>query len=196
MLMTPRARQAQLLVKPIGDQLVVYDQARYRLHLLNQTVALVWRHCNGQRTVAELAALVSRELDVAADEDVVWLALEELQSAQLLEEPVAPPRLANVSRREFFHRAAGIAGGVLLPAITSLASSGSPAYAQETTTTTTTPAPTTTTTTTPAPKKPHKVTICHKGRTIEVDEHAVQAHLRHGDTLGPCRPSGRRRGRK
>ena len=31
-----------------------------------------------------------------------------------------------------------------------------------------------------------KVTICHKGREIHVAESAVQAHLNHGDTLGPC----------
>ena len=31
-----------------------------------------------------------------------------------------------------------------------------------------------------------KVTICHKGKTIKVSKHAVRAHLRHGDTLGPC----------
>ena len=31
-----------------------------------------------------------------------------------------------------------------------------------------------------------KITICHKGQTLEVPENAVQAHLNHGDTLGPC----------
>lgn len=31
-----------------------------------------------------------------------------------------------------------------------------------------------------------KVTICHKGHTLEVAEPAVQAHLNHGDTVGPC----------
>jgi hypothetical protein len=31
-----------------------------------------------------------------------------------------------------------------------------------------------------------KVTICHKGREIHVAESAVQAHLKHGDTVGPC----------
>jgi len=31
-----------------------------------------------------------------------------------------------------------------------------------------------------------RVPICHKGRTIEVAEPAVSAHLEHGDTLGPC----------
>lgn len=31
-----------------------------------------------------------------------------------------------------------------------------------------------------------KVTICHKGKTIKVSKHALRAHLRHHDTLGPC----------
>ena len=31
-----------------------------------------------------------------------------------------------------------------------------------------------------------KVTICHKGKTITVSKNAVPAHVRHGDTLGPC----------
>jgi hypothetical protein len=32
----------------------------------------------------------------------------------------------------------------------------------------------------------HRVAICHKGHTIRVAQPAVKAHLRHGDTLGPC----------
>ena len=31
-----------------------------------------------------------------------------------------------------------------------------------------------------------KVVICHKGKTITVDNSAVPAHLAHGDTVGPC----------
>lgn len=40
----------------------------------------------------------------------------------------------------------------------------------------------------PNPGKGHpKVTLCHKGKvTIRVGAPAVKAHLRHGDTLGPC----------
>ena len=37
----------------------------------------------------------------------------------------------------------------------------------------------------------HKVEICHvegsgERHTIEIDEHAVDAHQEHGDTLGAC----------
>lgn len=56
----------------------------------------------------------------------------------------------------------------------------------------TTQAPSTPATTTPATTPPattgasRRVVLCHKGQTIIVDEHAVAAHLAHGDTLGPC----------
>lgn len=36
------------------------------------------------------------------------------------------------------------------------------------------------------PTSGNLVTICHNGSTIQVDESAVDAHLNHGDTLGPC----------
>lgn len=32
----------------------------------------------------------------------------------------------------------------------------------------------------------HKVTLCHNGHEISVDEHAVPAHLAQGDTFGAC----------
>jgi hypothetical protein len=30
------------------------------------------------------------------------------------------------------------------------------------------------------------VILCHKGKTMELPEEASQAHLGHGDRLGPC----------
>jgi len=35
-------------------------------------------------------------------------------------------------------------------------------------------------------RPPPKVAICHEGETISVSASAVNAHLAHGDTLGPC----------
>ncbi len=160
----PRARQAGLLVRSVGDQLAVYDQERRRLHVLNRTTALVWHHCDGRHTIADLAALAGCELGIEADEGLIWLALVRLQEADLLEERVAPPpALASMSRSELLRKVAVVATVGLLPTIMSLFSS-SPASA----------------------KRSRKVQICHKGKTIEVDEHAVPAHLAHGDTLGPC----------
>ncbi len=36
------------------------------------------------------------------------------------------------------------------------------------------------------PNPDHKVKVCHKGHTITIDEHALPAHLKHGDHIGPC----------
>src|SRR5262245_40911347 len=60
--------------------------------------------------------------------------------------------------------------------------SATPALAKQVSHATTTP--TTASTTQPSG---HKVDICHKGRrTLSIDRHAVDAHLAHGDSLGPC----------
>lgn len=36
------------------------------------------------------------------------------------------------------------------------------------------------------PVKDHKHAVCHKGKTIYVDEAAVDAHIRHGDYGRAC----------
>lgn len=36
------------------------------------------------------------------------------------------------------------------------------------------------------PVKDHKQAVCHKGKTIYVDDSAVQAHIRHGDYGRAC----------
>ena len=37
------------------------------------------------------------------------------------------------------------------------------------------------------PGSPHKITICHKGHIrITIDQRALDAHLAHGDSIGPC----------
>jgi hypothetical protein len=37
-----------------------------------------------------------------------------------------------------------------------------------------------------AEKKSEKIFVCHKGSTISVSQNALEAHLKHGDTEGPC----------
>jgi hypothetical protein len=246
--MRPRAQRSGFLVKPVGDQLVVFDQSRQCLHVLSRTTAVVWHHCDGRHTVTELVDIVSGELGAPVDESVITLALAQLDEARLLEERLAPAAGEDrVSRRDLLHMAGALAAGILLPTITSCGvptdpaapagagasfslsdlttttstsvttplntttsttavfttttstTSTTPAFTTTTSTTSTTPlvttttsttsppptttTSTTTTTTTPAPKK---IAMCHQGRTIMVDQEAVEAHLAHGDTLGRC----------
>lgn len=118
--MFPQAREEKLLVQEVGDELVVYDQKRHRAHRLNATAARIWRRCDGRTGVAELAATLE-EAGLPTKEDLVWLALDRLEKADLLREPVVRPEGAReISRRKVLQRL-GLAGlAFLLPAVTSI----------------------------------------------------------------------------
>ena len=122
--MRPLARRDALLLQTVGSQLVVYDRKRRRLHVLNRSAALVWQHCNGQRDLAQLAQIVGRELGTPADDEVIRLALQKLDDAELLIAwQDSAPHADAVSRREMMSRAmGGLAAAVLMPVVTSCGS--------------------------------------------------------------------------
>lgn len=99
--MFPKARREKLTIRDLPDETLVFDHERDKAHCLNCTVALVWRHCDGQTSVAELTRILHETLAVPAEEAVVQLALEQLGSRNLLEQPVVPlAGPARQSRRE------------------------------------------------------------------------------------------------
>lgn len=124
----PQARTAGLVVKAIGDEVMVYDKQRDTAHCLNPTAALVWHQCDGQRTVPEIAQLVETKLAKPVDEQLVWYALGQLNQYELLQERVTlPTELGQMSRREFM-RKVKIAAVIALPLIIS-ATAPTPAHA-------------------------------------------------------------------
>ena len=115
----PRARKADLVVKEMPDELLVYDLKRDKIHVLNQSAAFIWRQCNGRRTVDDVARALAKSLRIPAHEQVVWRALEELGKYHLLEEKIARPEtLPRMSRREMMRL--GVAAAVALPIIVSI----------------------------------------------------------------------------
>jgi len=113
--MTPDARQDDLLVQEVGDETIVYDQRRNHAHRLNRSAALVWRACNGQRTVPELAERLRPEFGAAASEDLVLLALDRLEKGHLLTGPLELPADAGrVTRRAALRKLALVGGMTLL----------------------------------------------------------------------------------
>jgi hypothetical protein len=59
--MYPKAREDGLRVRDVGGQFAVFDEQAERLHILNETVAIVWRHCDGSRSTGELARILASE---------------------------------------------------------------------------------------------------------------------------------------
>jgi hypothetical protein len=113
--MNPRARQENLVVQEVGDETIIYDEQRNHAHRLNRTAGLVWSHCNGQRTIADLVSLLQRETDALVTEDMIWLALDRLETEHLLQEKlVRPEDAARITRRDVLRKAALVGGMTLL----------------------------------------------------------------------------------
>lgn len=118
----PLARTEGLIVQHLPDEVLVYDLDRHKAHCLNQTAALVWQHCDGEKDVAQIARRLSKEFKTEVGEDVVYLALEQLGKDHLLAERVAlPAAMKGVSRRELMRRV-GLATAVALPIVISIMS--------------------------------------------------------------------------
>jgi hypothetical protein len=109
----PKARKDQLTVRDVAEETLVYDLERHKAHCLNPTAAFIWKHCDGDTTIPDLARLLREELNVPQPEMVIRLALEQLSRRHLLEQPIAPPSAAaRLSRRDALKKLA-VAAAVL-----------------------------------------------------------------------------------
>jgi len=116
----PHARKEGLVVEELPDELLVYDLDRNKAHCLNNTAALVWKHCDGGTPTADIALILRDELNTPVDEEVVWFSLGQLSRAHLLQEPIQRPEgKPGLSRRELI-RKAGIAAAVAVPLVTTI----------------------------------------------------------------------------
>jgi len=116
----PEARKKGLVVQELSGEVLVYDRERNKAHCLNPTAALVWNHCDGKASVADIARAIQDEVNAPVDEDVIWLGLDQLSKSHLLQERATlPEEKARLSRREVMKRI-GLAAAVALPVVTSI----------------------------------------------------------------------------
>ena len=121
MKVSPVARTASLIVKEVDGETLVYDQENDTAHCLNDTAARVWKHCDGNKTIGEIATILGGEINANVKDDVIWLALDQLQKIKLLEDaPAKPVFLAGMTRRQMVARL-GIAA-IAIPSIVSIVS--------------------------------------------------------------------------
>ena len=92
----PKAKTERLIVTKIEDETLVYEVSRHAATCLNEFAARVWRQCDGEKSVADIADALGE------DERAVWLALHQLNKSKLLVEEIAlPPAMrTGKTRRE------------------------------------------------------------------------------------------------
>ena len=126
--MKPAARVEHLVIRELPEETLVYDLLNDRAHCLSPVAAHLWRLCDGRRTVRDLAERLRAEGQTAANEDMVWIALDRLGKSRLLRErPVRPGPSPNLARRRVMLRGLKAAG--LLPFVLSIVAP-SPSQAQ------------------------------------------------------------------
>jgi coenzyme PQQ synthesis protein D (PqqD) len=111
----PVADHKRFLTEVLDDELLVYDDQRRLASRLNRTSAIVWQNCDGEHTVAGLVDALRDELGDVADEDLVLIALDQLDDQGLLESGYKRRDLATSrsSRRRFIRRV-GVIGAAAL----------------------------------------------------------------------------------
>lgn len=129
----PLARQNGLVTCEVADELLVYDLFQTKAHHLNSAAALVWRHCDGQTRVPEIARVLNSKHGMTLSNEAVWFALEQLERAQLLvtvgiSTPAAHGRPSasrqspgSVLTRCELIKWAGVAGAMGMPLVSSIA---------------------------------------------------------------------------
>jgi len=114
--MLPLRREKNVLVRELPDELLVYDLERFQAHCLNAVAALVWRACDGNTTIEELTRRVRDTFAATEADQLVLLALRELDQAQLLSAPsTLPTDPARYGRRDLLRKLG--AAAALVPAV-------------------------------------------------------------------------------
>jgi hypothetical protein len=116
----PKAREDGLVVRELPGEVLIYDLERHKAHCLNQTAAAVWRHCDGETSPTEIGYRLAREFSTPVDEDVVWLALEELGTLSLIDGAVVRPT-PGLSRAQVLRRLGVATAAIAVPSVLSIA---------------------------------------------------------------------------
>ncbi len=114
----PIARKEGLVIQETSDEVLVYDLTSNKAHCLNQTAAFVWKSCDGNKSISEITKLLENESGSVIHEDLIWLAIDQLNEKNLLKKEIAT-NFGGRSRREVIKKI-GLAAVVALPLVVSL----------------------------------------------------------------------------
>lgn len=95
----PLARTSDLTMSEVEDHLLVYDQIRNHIHDLNATSSVVWRLCDGRRTLAAIQRDASQKLEQSLELQMVRETLTMLEDKHLLEYPLDASVRVKLTRR-------------------------------------------------------------------------------------------------
>lgn len=116
----PKTRNENIVVQEMEKEILIYDLKENKAFCLNETAALIYQFCDGERTVSEITQTLNKTLKQSVSEGLVWLALDNFKKDNLLEENEQFQIDFNgLSRRQVIKKA-GLASMTALPIVASL----------------------------------------------------------------------------
>jgi len=116
----PVTRKNDIVVQEIKGETLIYDLKSNKAFCLNETSAIVWQLCDGNRSISDISDDMSVRLKTLVSGDFVALALDQFDKDDLLAGAgEKSDKFGGVSRREVI-RKVGFASVVALPMVSSL----------------------------------------------------------------------------
>lgn len=114
----PTARNSGLVVQEVPNEILVFDLENNKAHCLNDTAAMVWKSCDGKTSVPEIAKYLEIQTGKGVNDDLVWLAIDQLSENNLLEMTASSP-FKGQTRRDVIKKI-GLASVIAIPVVASL----------------------------------------------------------------------------
>lgn len=116
----PSARREGLVKQELSNETLVYDLSRHQAHCLNEAASQIWDLCDGRTTVPDITAQLSKDRQAAVEEKMVWLALDQLSRAHLLQESLSADRSQSRYSRRQVMQSLGLGAAIAIPMIVSI----------------------------------------------------------------------------
>lgn len=116
----PMAIVSKKVVQEVNDETLIYDTGSHRAYCLNKVSSIVWQNCDGENDTEAISKILASKLGSDIPDELVWLALDQLENADLVDAAGnVPEAAASLSRREMIRRV-GMASAVALPVVASI----------------------------------------------------------------------------
>ena len=80
----PLARTSGLVVQEVPNEVLVFDMETNEAHCLNETAAMVWKYCDGNTSVPQIAQILGENKGSNVNDDLVWLAIDQLNEVPVI----------------------------------------------------------------------------------------------------------------
>jgi Coenzyme PQQ synthesis protein D (PqqD) len=116
----PNAKLDNIVVQEFSDEILIYNLKTNKAYSLNETTTLVWKNCDGAKSISQIAMEVEKTINQKIPEDLVWLALENLKKENLISfEGDTNSAFKGFNRREAIKKV-GLATMAALPLLVSI----------------------------------------------------------------------------